>query len=370
MYQNIVFWLDYPSFHVAPLIASVSNNDVKVIVICENNIAQWRLDMGFPYAEFGKAEVFIRPSSVERKEVVSKYLSSDSVHIFHGLRHTKENFKCFRGLVKRRCSIGLYFEPIKLNKTTKGLLRHCYYRLLLFRYGSEVDFMLALGDIGKRQFLKLGLPEGKVTSFNYFINNEYVAIPNSLKKVRSSTIKVLYVGQLVSCKNVVMLAKSFCEIAKNYDNVSLTIVGDGELKSFLHKYVENEGVKNKVKFLMFSSNESLKDIYSEHDVFILPSKFDGWGVVAVEAMARGLPVIVSDHCGSASIIKKAEHGIVFDSTSEQSLTAALSRVVENSKEYLSGESENKRLQYVGEHLSAKAGEKILLEILGRVYLEK
>lgn len=56
MFKNIVFWLEYPLFHVAPLIESVAAKGVDVIVVCEKHTPQWRLDMGFPTPCFGEAQ--------------------------------------------------------------------------------------------------------------------------------------------------------------------------------------------------------------------------------------------------------------------------------------------------------------------------
>lgn len=60
MYKNIVFWLEYPLFHVSSLIESISRN-VNVIVVCEHEIPQWRLDMGFIIPDFGNAQVYLSP---------------------------------------------------------------------------------------------------------------------------------------------------------------------------------------------------------------------------------------------------------------------------------------------------------------------
>ena len=370
MYKNIVFWLDIPLFHVSPLISSVANSNVNVIVICENNMPQWRLDMGFPIPNFGNAKVYNEPSSVVRHEVLHEYSGSDSVHIFHGLRGTKENFKCFKWLVGNACSVGLYFEPIKLYKTIKGFLRGFYYRLFFARYSNRIDFMLALGDFGKCQYVSLGLPENKVISFGYFIDGEYIAPLNPSSRAASPIVKILYAGQLIDRKNVLMLASSFRNIEKNYDNVALAMVGEGELKKLLIDYVQSEGLVDKVCLLGYSSNHELKEIFSNHDIFVLPSKFDGWGVVAVEALARGLPIIVSDKCGSASILKNPKHGIVFDSTSEQALTNALRLMIEDHEYYFSSESRKERLNYAREHLSADAGKNKLLQILNGKFIEK
>ena len=99
------------------------------------------------------------------------------------------------------------------------------------------------------------------------------------------------IGRLHKQKNQSFLIDIFNEIQKKKDNAILLILGKGPLKNELEEKVKNLGINSKVYFL-----ENRKDIeraYQGMDVFVLPSLFEGLGIVAIEAQASGLPVIAS-----------------------------------------------------------------------------
>ena len=94
---------------------------------------------------------------------------------------------------------------------------------------------------------------------------------------------------------------------------------------------------------------------------ILPSRFDGWGVVVNEALSVGVPVIVSDTCGAADLVHHGENGYVFVSQNSESLRTCL-------KNFLA-QDENKRLEMrraaraTGESISTKVVAPYLVQCL-------
>lgn len=101
--------------------------------------------------------------------------------------------------------------------------------------------------------------------------------------------RYLYVGRLIDCKNLRWLIGEF-----NRSGRYLTIVGAGILESELRGMA-----KSNISFSGFIENDRLPDIYRAHDIFVLPSRTEPWGLVVEEAISNGLPVIVSDRVGSA-----------------------------------------------------------------------
>lgn len=132
-----------------------------------------------------------------------------------------------------------------------------------------------------------------------------------------SPLRYLYVGRLVAVKNVQLLVEEF-----NRSGRPLTIVGKGELEDEL-----KAAAKPNVAFRGFVENEKLGEIYQEHDVFVLPSRYEPWGLVVEEALYWGLPVIVSDRVGSSiDMVRELGTGCVFASENGESLRAAVERM--------------------------------------------
>lgn len=99
------------------------------------------------------------------------------------------------------------------------------------------------------------------------------------------------IGRLHEQKNQSFLIDVFYEIQKRKDNAILLIIGKGPLENELKEKVSNLGIDNKVYFL--GNRKDIERIYQGMDVFVLPSLFEGLGIVAIEAQVSGLPVITS-----------------------------------------------------------------------------
>lgn len=137
---------------------------------------------------------------------------------------------------------------------------------------------------------------------------------------------VLFVGRLVEIKGVSYLIDAMKEI----DGV-LVIVGDGPIRSELQK--KAEGLGDKVIFLGAKSHDELKSVYASSDLFCAPSvttakgEKEGLGLVILEAMASGLPVIASDSGGISQLIQNGINGILCEERNIEQLQKNIERVL-------------------------------------------
>lgn len=130
--------------------------------------------------------------------------------------------------------------------------------------------------------------------------------------------KYLYVGRLSSEKNILFLIDSLRDLNES----ELTIVGDGPLLQELEK----AGSKN-VVFKGYIENRRLADIYSEHDVLVLPSTVEPWGLVVDEALYNGLPVLVSSRVGcSKDLVDIDRTGYIFDHNNRDDFLKCLNKI--------------------------------------------
>ncbi len=127
-------------------------------------------------------------------------------------------------------------------------------------------------------------------------------------------LRFLYVGRLTGVKNLEVLVECF-----RGNGLSLTIVGGGELDERL-KAVATDNIR----FTGFIDNDKLSEIYENHDVFILPSLSEPWGLVVEEALYRGLPCIVSDMVGAGpDMVLATGAGLAFKHDSPVDLQRAI-----------------------------------------------
>ncbi|MEI8343968.1 MAG: glycosyltransferase family 4 protein [Candidatus Moraniibacteriota bacterium] len=122
---------------------------------------------------------------------------------------------------------------------------------------------------------------------------------------------VIFVGRLLSHKNVDILIKAIALVRHEFKGISLAILGDGPEKKNLEKLVEKLKLTENVKIFGFVEKD--EDVYSHmhaSKVFVLPSAREGFGMVVLEANACGLPVITITHPQNTakSLIIKDENG--------------------------------------------------------------
>lgn len=138
-------------------------------------------------------------------------------------------------------------------------------------------------------------------------------------------IDILLISRLVPFKRPldVLEALKYLKEVKGIHMFRVNILGSGPLFAVISKYVEKHNLQDNVRFHEKVPQEKLKELYCKHDMFILPSHNEELGMVVIEAMACGLPVIVSDTAGAATYVKDGESGIIYESKNVKELADAI-----------------------------------------------
>jgi len=120
-----------------------------------------------------------------------------------------------------------------------------------------------------------------------------------------------------------LLIDAFCRVAENSPQIELVLVGGGPLGAALKKQVP-ETIRSRVHFAGFRPVAELPKFFAESDVFVLPSRHDGWGVVVNQAAAAGMPIIASDAVGAAAdLVVESENGRLFPAGNGEILQEAI-----------------------------------------------
>jgi glycosyltransferase involved in cell wall biosynthesis len=120
--------------------------------------------------------------------------------------------------------------------------------------------------------------------------------------------RFLFVGRISPEKNISLLLDVF----QSLPEYTLTVVGDGAQKHELRQRASSN-----VLFLDHIANTALSDLFLKHDILILPSLREPWGLVVEEALYFGMPVVVSSYCGASDLVVHGSNGYVFDPLSQQ-----------------------------------------------------
>jgi len=137
---------------------------------------------------------------------------------------------------------------------------------------------------------------------------------------------VLFVGRLVYEKGVHVLINAVPKILKKV-NAKFVIVGNGYMKDMLSEQIKRMGLAHKVLFTGFVDDETLRNLQKCADVCVVPSLFEPFGIVALEAMAAKTPVVVSDTGGLSEIVEHDVTGVKVYPDNPDSLAWGVTRVL-------------------------------------------
>lgn len=139
---------------------------------------------------------------------------------------------------------------------------------------------------------------------------------------RSEEGFVLFAGRLHWVKGLDVLLRAFALIHDQVD-AKLIVAGDGPHRLELQSLAAKLGLADRVAFLGYVPRESLSQLFSICTVFVLPSRWETFGIVLAEAMASGKPVIASDVPGPTSQVVDSENGLLFPSGDYERLASLL-----------------------------------------------
>jgi len=178
-----------------------------------------------------------------------------------------------------------------------------------------------------------GLPADKLVMAPNGVNADvYAKIDNDdLSRIRSKFALpeekiILFVGRLVHEKGVHVLVNAVPKVLGRV-NAKLIIVGNGYMRDQLSNIVKSMGFAHKVMFTGFVDDETLRKLQKCADVSVVPSLFEPFGIVALEAMAAKSPVVVSDTGGLSEIVEHDVSGVKVYADNPESLVWGITKVL-------------------------------------------
>ncbi len=125
------------------------------------------------------------------------------------------------------------------------------------------------------------------------------------------------------------LIRSWPGVIKKIPDAMLKIVGKGNDMENIRKIADMSSTGSSIDFLGFVSDENLEDLYKNSRLFVMPSHGEGFGIVYIEAMRHGLPVIGSVYDAAAEVISHGKTGLIIDSEKNGELAGGIIEVLSN-----------------------------------------
>ena len=217
----------------------------------------------------------------------------------------------------------------------KSIKRALIYPIIL----SLPDFYLPGGSSQKKHLIKHGISKEKIIKANMTVDIEKIIIYiSSLNSKKINTIKshfkvspnskiILFVGRLEFNKGIDILINTFLDLNKEIEDLILIIVGEGSLNIDLKtKYNEYQNII----FPGRLAENYLLDLYAIAYLFVLPSRFEPWGLVINEALASSLPVITSSNVGcNDDLVEEGVNGYIVNTDKKNLLKDKMEIIIKN-----------------------------------------
>jgi len=256
--------------------------------------------------------------SIKRIVYLFKYLKNNNFDIIHTHLFPTQYYVA---LMK------LFFKKTKFitteHNTTNTRRKFYITRVLDKLVYKQYDRIIFISKGVKKQFTKdyqiKNCKKGIVLNNGIPLEKFY---NRNKKKIDPNNIKLIMVARFDVQKDHETLLKALQLLPSNY---TLSLVGEGPGMNRIKDLAKTLKIEPRISFLGF--RKDIPKLYKKHDIFILSSNWEGFGLVAIEAMAAGLPVIASDVPGLKEIVKDA--GIIFTPKDFKSLAENILNVSNN-----------------------------------------
>lgn len=150
------------------------------------------------------------------------------------------------------------------------------------------------------------------------------------RKTKGSLNKLLYIGRLIPSKGITPLIKAISLLSRNNKKVSLTIVGNGKprYQNSLRALSRHLGITKRIHWVKQSPNAVIQRMYTSYGAVIVPSKRESFCLVALEAMANGVP-LVSTRSGGLREFVNSRNTQIIPSVDSASIARAITAVWKN-----------------------------------------
>jgi glycosyltransferase involved in cell wall biosynthesis len=209
-------------------------------------------------------------------------------------------------------------------------------RSLFRRVMSRYADAFVANSHGAKEYLIEGVgAKSEIVFTRTYLVPDVTTLQQGLEKVETIDEKLkrqifLYVGRIIPRKGLKALLEA-CSIlqSQGYQEYSLLVVGTGEQRDELEAFIKDHKLEVQVTWVGWVEYGRLGKYFQQADVFVFPTLEDIWGMVALEAMVFGKPVLCSKWAGAAEMVIEGKNGYIFDPFEPEQLAIAMRRFLEH-----------------------------------------
>lgn len=314
-----------PIIVVRDIIENYQGKEYKFIILTlrKNKKENFKLKKEYEIYEIDNKKV---PLKVNQLRKIVKEINPDIIHC-HGYWPT-----IFSGIFFRKYKIvsTLHNNPLQDFELRYGKIISKFMIKSMIFYQNKFQKNISISKYVEETHKKLGVLNLE-TIYNGIPNDIKINNLNRINKHQKNKVNLITVCNLNKIKNIEFLIKVI-EKLKNIINVEYTIVGDGPDKSKICNMIIEKRMTNIIKLVGRKSREEVYRYLEDKDIFLFASLSEGFGLVIVEALKKGVPVITSNIPVMKELIISGKNGVICDLNINEYIEAIL-EVNKNLNEY-------------------------------------
>jgi glycosyltransferase involved in cell wall biosynthesis len=223
-------------------------------------------------------------------------------------------------LKRRVCILATHFPMMERSGRNK-LLANFYDKRVAPLFLPRYDAVICLSGQMREFLLSQGVKAKNISIIPNGVENEYFA--ERIERAPSKKTTLINVATYTHIKGQDLLIAALPFVKKPLD-----VLFVGPREDMTHKLEQLIGNDKSIQLLGPKNKEELVKLYSEADIFVLPSRYEPFGIVVLEAMAMGLPVVVTKHGGTTEFVKEP-FGKIADPFNPRQFAKAINFFIDN-----------------------------------------
>jgi glycosyltransferase involved in cell wall biosynthesis len=272
--------------------------------------------------------------------------------LIRALKESEINFKVVevgRGRIKKILAATRFFWQVFSFRPDKIFCGHINFlplaligkkfnsKIILFVYGIDVwnlfnsqkvklfetNKIVSISEFTSKKLIQQGIEKEKIFLLSPCVDGEFFRPHQELDLEGRIVLTVGRLEALEGYKGYELVMEAIAKLLPEFPELEYRIVGEGNDRVRLEKKAASLGLGGRIKFLGRVKEEDMPQQYSESSVFVMPSKGEGFGIVFLEALACGRPVIFGNEDASSEAAGNGEWGISINPDSVEELVVAL-----------------------------------------------
>lgn len=333
--------------------------DGDITVIVERDLSDRRKNQGWERPDYSPASLVVEPSRSERKNHLQRSNSPDDVHFFNGFHAYPDTYWTLKQATGTSAELGVLLEAGRPNDGIKSSFRKLRYSVHGLRWRRHLDYVLAMGELGTRWYRSCYVPDSILRPWGYFVEGD-TGVPSKQHIEIDEKFTITFVGSIIKRKGIDLLIRGLAQL--NEEDWCLVVIGKGQLETEVKSLAYKNGISSQIQWVgTLDAYADVRATMRSSDLFVLPSRYDGWGAVVNEALHEGTPVVTTQTSGAADLIQHETLGTVVPPLKPEVLTDAIKDRIHSGP--IDTPQRNKIQAWANEAISPNAGAEYLIEIL-------